>query len=132
MNYVNNKELISELIKYKETKVISERFGEMFLLIATNLSKKPNWSSYTWKDDMVQEAIYTCTKYIKNFDLEKSQNPFAYITQICSNSFKLFVKKQKKHAEIKDICYKEIESLEEQKNINRDRAIDYTVLKNKL
>lgn len=128
MKYITNKDLIPELELFKMTQKISEELGEMFYLIARNLSNKSNWSSYTWKEDMVQEAVFTCTKYIKNFDLNKSRNPFSYITQICSNSFKAYVKKQKKHSQIKDICYKEIDNLEERKNIWVNRGIDYTVL----
>jgi len=128
MNYITNKELLPVLAKYKETGVISEELGQMFYLIARNLSSKSNWASYTWKEDMIQEAVFTCTKYIKNFDSNKSKNPFAYITQICNNSFVAYVKKQKKHSNIKDTCYKEIDKLDEQNNIWIDKGIDYTVL----
>lgn len=132
MEYIKNKDLIPELAKCKELGKVTEELGSMFYLIAKNLSSKGNWSGYTYKDDMIQEAVFTCVKYIKNFDINKSNNPFAYITQICSNAFKAYVKKQKKHSDIKDTCYKEIESLEEQKNIWLSKAIDYTVLvKNK-
>jgi DNA-directed RNA polymerase specialized sigma subunit len=127
-NYVTNKQLLPILKKYKETGILSEELGKMFYLIARNLSHKSNWSSYTWKEDMIQEAVFTCTKYIKNFDSNKSQNPFAYITQICNNCFIAYVKKQKKHSNIKDTCYKEIDKLDEQNNVWINKSIDYTVL----
>jgi len=128
MDYIRNKDLIPVLAEYKRTGIISNQLAEMFYLIARNLSNKSNWSGYSWKSDLVQEAVLTCVKYIKNFDIDKSQNPFAYITQICSNSFKQFVKKQKKHSEIKDTCYKEVDRLEERVGTFNDRAIDYTIL----
>jgi len=128
MKYVTNKEILPVLSDYKESGIVSEELGQIFYLIARNLSSKGNWSGYTYKEDMVQEAVFTCTKYIKNFDPEKSKNPFAYITQICHNCFVAYVKKQKKHSNIKDICYKEIERLDEQNNIWIDKGIDYTVL----
>lgn len=130
MHYLKNKELIAELEKCKEIgpKYVSEKLGGMFYLIARNLIKKPNWSGYTWKDDMVQEAVLTCTKYIYNFDPNKSQNPFAYISQICNNSFKHYVDLQKRHSQIKNVCYMEIESLEEKNHTWIAKAIDYTVL----
>jgi len=132
MKYIKNSDLIPELEKMKANdNIISEELAEMFYLIAKNLSNKSNFISYTWKNDMIQESILTCVKYIKNFDLEKSQNPFAYITTICSHSFIAFIKKQKKHSHIKDVCYKEISRLEEQKNIWINKSIDYTILVDK-
>jgi len=129
MKYINNKDLIPELEKMKlNNDKISEELGKMFYLIARNLSNKSNYISYTWKQDMVQEAVFTCVKYIKNFNLEKSRNPFAYITTICNHSFIAYIKKQKKHSVIKDTCYKEIAKLEEQKNIWVNKSIDYTIL----
>lgn len=131
MKYITNKELIPVLDRYKKSGIVDDELGEMFYRIAKNLSNKANWSSYTWKEDMIQEAVFTCTKYIKNFDLKKSQNPFAYITQICYHVFVAYVKKQKKHSHIKDTCYKQIDRLDEQNNIWINKGIDYTVLVSK-
>jgi len=131
MKYIKNKDLIPELKKMKENNgIISEELAKMFYLIARNLSKKSNFVGYSrsWKNDMIQEAVFTCVKYIKNFDLEKSKNPFAYITTICSHSFIAFIKKQKRHSYIKDTCYKEISKLKETENINLNKSIDYTLL----
>ena len=102
--YVKNKDLIVEVIKFKEDGVASEELGQMLLAIATKLSTKGNFAGYTWRQDMISEAVLTCIKYLRNFKPEKSQNPFAYVTQICKNSFKAYIKKQKTHSLIKDTC----------------------------
>jgi len=104
-NYLSNKEILPEIIKYKETGVASERFGEIILTIATRLSTKPNFAGYTWKQDMISEATLTCLKYAKNFDSEKSENPFSYLTTICYNAFQAYLNKQDIHSVIKDECY---------------------------
>ncbi len=116
--YVTNKELLPEIIKFKETWCEEEKKGEpseelgrMILLIATRYADKGNFTNYTWKDDMIGDAVLTCLKYIKNFNPEKSQNPFAYITTICRNAFINHIKKQHRHSEIKDVCYKRHEIL---------------------
>ena len=127
MNYVNNKALLAELKIYKDSGKISDELGKMFILIATNLSKKSNWCAYTYRSDMVSEAILTIVKYIHNFNPEKSNNPFAYITQICTNSFKAFVKKEHKASDIKDVCYKEINNFQNQEDIWVNKGIDYTI-----
>lgn len=105
-NYVNNGELLLEIDDYQSTDVMSERLGEILLNIANQYSSKGNFSGYTWREDMVGEAVLTCVKYLKNFNREKSNNPFAYITQICYNSFVNYIKTQRKHSTIKDSLYK--------------------------
>jgi len=135
--YVNNKMLMEEIIKYKkeydeyengnrDLPGVSNELGEMIQSIANNLSNKGSFSGYSYKEDFISEAILTCLKYLKNFDPEKSNNPFAYITQICKNSFINFIKKQKKHSTIKHVCY----SLQDTYNDDHyaQKAIDYTLM----
>ena len=66
---------------------ITNYLGECFLKIATHLSYKPNFVNYMFKDDMVCDGIENCIQYINNFNPEKSQNPFAYFTQIIHYAF---------------------------------------------
>lgn len=129
-HYVRNADLIPEIEKYNETGVISEELGGMLLLIAKNLSNKGNFINYTWKDDMIQEAALTCCKYLKNFNLEKSKNPFAYITTICHHAFVNYINKQKKHSGIKDECFKMKELFVENDEslVHTNKSIDYTVM----
>ena len=127
--YVKNKDLIVEVIKFKEDGVASEELGQMLIAIATKLSTKGNFMSYTWRQDMISEAVLTCIKYLKNFNPDKSQNPFAYITQICKNSFKAYIKSQNKHGIIKDNCYKYYEMLvDSDQGLSMTKSCDYTVM----
>ena len=116
--YVTNKELLTEIKKYRETCIfnvdgkkkfikgkMSEALGEMILKISRGLCSKGNYSGYTWKEDMIAEGVLTVCKYIHNFDPEKSNNPFAYITQICNHAFKGYLKNQKKHTIIKNAMF---------------------------
>lgn len=127
-NYLSNKDLLPEIMKYKETGVPSEKFGEMLLKIATNLSNKPNFIKYTWRDDMISSAVLTCLKYSKNFDPDKQErpNPFAYITTICYNAFQAYLNNQKKHKQIKHECYNKQYLVDEG---DAWYSIDYTELK---
>ncbi len=128
-HYVRNKDLIPEIIKLGETELISEELGRMLLLIAKNLSNKGNFINYTWKEDMIQEAVLTCCRYLKNFDLNKSNNPFAYITTICNHAFVNYINKQKKHSEIKDKCFHNRDAVTEDEFMTYSyKAIDYTVM----
>ena len=59
----------------------------LFLKIANHLSFKPNFVNYMFKEDMISDGIENCVQYVHNFDPEKSQNPFAYFTQIIHYAF---------------------------------------------
>ena len=111
-HYVNNKEFLAALIKYREDKEIAELkglpkppipryIGECFLKIANHLSFKPNFVNYMFKEDMVSDGIENCVQYINNFNPEKSSNPFAYFTQIIHYAFLRRIQKEKKQLEIR-------------------------------
>jgi len=62
-HYVNNKEFLAALIKYREDKEIAvlqnkpkppipRYIGECFLKIANHLSFKPNFVNYMFKEDI--------------------------------------------------------------------------------
>jgi DNA-directed RNA polymerase specialized sigma24 family protein len=55
-----------------------------------------------FKDDMICDGIENCVQYIHNFDPQKSQNPFAYFTQIIHYAFLRRIQKEKKQLEIKN------------------------------
>jgi hypothetical protein len=128
-NYISNDDLLKEIIKYKESKVISEELGRMLLAIATNYSTKGNFVGYTWRADMCGDALLTCIKYLNNFDPKKSTNAFGYITQICKNSFKLYIKEQHKHSKIKDMCYNSKDLFKDdtytQKSVDYEKVLEY-------
>ncbi len=130
-SYINNDELLAEVIIFKKNGIATEELGKMLLSIANHYSTKGNFSGYTWKKDMVSEAVLTCLKYLKSFNPDRSNNAFAYITQICKNSFKAYIKNQKKHMEIKDVCYQRYNEIIEsgEYHFNQD-SIDYRIMAN--
>ncbi len=50
---------------------------------------------------MIGDGIENCVQYIHNFDPAKSNNPFAYFTQIIYYAFLRRIQKEKKQLEIK-------------------------------
>ena len=112
-HYVNNKEFLAALIKYREDReiaqlqdkprpVIPRYIGECFLKIANHLSFKPNFVNYMFKEDMISDGIENCVQYIHNFNPEKSRNPFAYFTQIIHYAFLRRIQREKRQLEIKN------------------------------
>ena len=111
-HYVNNKEFLMALIKWREDVEIAKLqdkpkppipryIGECFLKIANHLSFKPNFVNYMFKEDMISDGIENCVQYINNFNPEKSSNPFAYFTQIIHYAFLRRIQKEKKQLEIR-------------------------------
>ena len=116
-HYVNNKEFLQAMIEYKDRcdkadkrkrkrPPVTNYIGECFLKIANHLSYRPNFINYTFRDDMISDGIENCLQYLNNFNPKKSNNPFAYFTQIIYYAFIRRIQKEKKQANIK---YKMIE-----------------------
>jgi len=111
-HYVNNKEFLAAMVDYrkivnkskraKQTKPpVPDYIGECFLKIANHLSYRPNFINYTYRDDMISDGIENCLQYLDNFNPDKSNNPFAYFTQIIYYAFVRRIQKEKKQVTIK-------------------------------
>ena len=118
IHYIDNEKFLKEMVIYKreyneakskneELPMISEYLGDCFMKIAQRLSFRPNFINYAFKDDMISDGIENCVQYIKNFNPEKSSNPFAYFTQIIYYAFIRRIQKEKKQLYIK---YKTMQS----------------------
>ena len=111
-HYVKNADFLSALIDHKkacdvakEDGLIQPRIpnyiGECFLKIAEHLSRKPNFAMYTFRDEMISDGVENCIMYFRNFDPEKSKNPFSYFTQIIYYAFLRRIIKEKKQLYVK-------------------------------
>ena len=111
-HYVNNKEFLAAMVEYRKSVNRAKRkkqakppvtnyIGECFLKIANHLSYRPNFINYTYRDDMISDGIENCLQYLDNFNPDKSNNPFAYFTQIIYYAFIRRIQKEKKQAHVK-------------------------------
>ena len=102
--YVNSREFSDALRAYYESneEEIGEQLGDYIYKIATGLSYAPNFINYTYKEDMVGDAIYKMLLAVKNkkFNLESEYNPFSYFTTVAFHAFINRIKKEKKQREI--------------------------------
>lgn len=107
-NYVNNPDFYAAMVEYqKEIKLAEEQgkdkpqvpkyIAECISLIATRLSYKPNFINYTFREDMIGDGIENSLRYMHNFNPDKTQNPFAYFTQIIYYAFLRRIQKEKKY-----------------------------------
>ena len=111
-HYVNNKDFFAAMVDYKKSVNKAKRekqtkppvpdyVGECFLKIANHLSFRPNFINYTYRDDMISDGIENCLQYLDNFNPKKTNNPFAYFTQIIYYAFVRRIQKEKKQTTIK-------------------------------
>jgi len=117
IHYINNSEFSLAIVEYvkevtiaKETEeklpVVPDYIARSFLQIAENLSHKSNFIRYTYREEMVMDAVENCLKAIGNYNLEAATrsgkpNAFAYFTQITWYAFLRRIAKEKKQQDIK-------------------------------
>lgn len=106
-NYVDNKKLSKELGEWAKKSreqiacgdkpnKMTDYIAECVFLICNNMSYKSSFINYSYKEDMIGDAIENCVKYIKNFDIEKNNNAFGYISTIAYYAFIRRIKKENK------------------------------------
>lgn len=111
-HYVSNKDfyeamkerrklVLEALAEGKPKPKISNYIGECILQIANNLGKKKNFTRYSYKDEMVSDAVTICINYLDNFNPDLSTNPFSYFTQCCNYAFINRISAEKQHQYVK-------------------------------
>jgi hypothetical protein len=136
VHYIDNQKFLEEMVKYRNSVKLAkeegrtkpripEYVGSCFIMIAERLSRRPNFMSYTFRDEMISDAIENAVLYVDNFDPEKSSNPFAYYTQIVYYAFLRRIQREKKQLYVKYKCAElagatdEFEQLEGEDGITR-------------
>jgi 6-phosphofructokinase len=117
IHYVNNAEFSQAVVDYVKTvqeakknetrlPIVTDYIAQCFLRIAEGLSHKSNFIRYTYREEMVMDAVENCLKAIENYDIEAATrtgkpNAFAYFTQITWYAFLRRIAKEKKQQDIK-------------------------------
>lgn len=118
IHYVNNAKFSQAVVDYclelqaaKEARKndlpkVTNYIAECFLKISEGLSHKHNFIRYTYREEMVMDAVENCLRAIENYNIEaatRSGNPnaFAYFTQIAWYAFLRRIAKEKKQQDIK-------------------------------
>jgi hypothetical protein len=95
--YVEPKKFDEEIVRYYDSGILNDELAEMVNKIAHKLSYAPNFINYTYREDMVGDALIRMFKALmsKKYDREKGTNPFSYFTRIAFNAFRNRIKKEK-------------------------------------
>lgn len=117
IHYVNNKEFSEAVVQYcrrvqeatskgEELPVVPDYIAQSFLKIAEGLSHKSNFIRYTYREEMVMDAVENCLRAIKNYNIDAptrtgTPNAFAYFTQISWYAFLRRIANEKKQQDVK-------------------------------
>ena len=101
VHYVNSREFEDEIRNYYTTDVLSYKVCDSLNKIANGLSYAPNFLNYSYKEEMVGDAIVKMFSALKNkkFKIDCGFSPFSYFTTIAFHAFINRIKKEKKHHE---------------------------------
>lgn len=110
--YVSNKKFYQELKEYRPKALAAIDAGQprppipdyisyCIMKIAEKLASKPNFNSYSFKDEMIGDAVETCIRYLLLFNPDKSTQAFAYFTQTIKMAFIRRIKFEKRHFYVK-------------------------------
>jgi hypothetical protein len=118
VHYVDNKRFSQAVMDYvtmaneykergEDPPVVPTYIAECFLKISKGISNKPNFIRYTYKEEMIMDAVENCLTAIKNYDISTTTrggnpNAFGYFTLIAWRAFLRRLAKEKKQHEIKE------------------------------
>ena len=136
-HYVNNADFSAAVCAYvvesqnlkengHEANTIPHYIGDCILRIAEGVSHKPNFYSYTYREEMVMDGVENCVKAIHNYNIEAATrsgkpNAFSYFTKIIWFAFLRRIAKEKKQQDIKD---KYINECDVSGMLNNDSSFD--------
>lgn len=148
--YVDNKALLACLETYHEEKKARaeaglpepqkpEFAGKCIIDVCERLSTRWNFVNYTYRDELVGEAITNCTLAIDCFDPKKSRYPFTYLTIVAFRAMVRTILREKKQNYIKhknmarieiDMmdAIREIGALDGSTNLQQAREAHYHVI----
>ena len=134
-NYIDCNELHSEMKAYKDTGVISERLGQLFITITDHILGHSNFRNYTQvvREEMKSYALLLLIKYSHNCDAYQrdARQVFNYLTTVTFNAFKQVLQKYYKQLNLKkELEQKYLDMLAQEYDINikKDYIENFEVL----
>lgn len=141
VHYVDNDEMLAAWLAYQEERkkaqaegredpVVPRFLAECILKICHRTAYKHNFINYSFRDEMILDAIENCLRGINTFDPSYSKYIFSYYTTAAWNAFIRRIQKEAKEAAIKGkiICQMDIDDLVRQEHDNGEfqtNLIDY-------
>lgn len=116
-SYIDNEKLLEEFKTWRsgwdgnldDIPPPTRYMQKAFLEIPKRFATTSKFYGYTYKEDMIGDAIVNILRNFHKFNDRLSNNPFSYITQICYFTFLAFIQNERKQGYIKrmqllDLC----------------------------
>ena len=116
-HYVNNADFSAAVVEHvkevnkavandQQIPVVPNYVAECLLKISERLSHKSNFVRYTYREEMVMDAVENCLKALANYNVEAATrggkpNAFGYFTQISWYAFLRRIQKEKRQQDLK-------------------------------
>ena len=99
-HYVNSDDFRDQILKYYTTNNFTDDVADSINKIANRLAFASNFINYTYREEMVGDAILLMVKALtkRKFDPTKG-SPFSYFTRIAFNAFCNRIKEEAKNSE---------------------------------
>jgi hypothetical protein len=81
---------------------MTDKLALMIMKLTEKYALKGNWRNYSYREEMQGQAVLQLCQVALQFDESKSQNPFAFLTQISHNSFLRILNIEKKNQSLRD------------------------------
>ena len=134
-NYIDRTELHNEMKAYKDTGIISERLGQLFMIMTDHILGHSNFRNYTQdvREEMRSHALLLLVKYSHNCDAYQrdARQTFNYITTIVMNACKQVLQKYYKQQNLKrglETMYLQMLSNQFGINVKNDYIENFEVL----
>lgn len=108
VHYVDNNRLYQALIEYHRQpadengrRPISNEIGSAIVKICQGLSLAHNFRNYSYRDEMIDDAVENVIYAVPFFNPEKSKNPFGYFTLVAWRAFIRRIQAEQKQNYIK-------------------------------
>ena len=97
-NYVDPASMEKLIKTYYKTGILENELADMVQKIATRLGYAQNFINYSYKEEMIGDAIIKMMTALtrKRFKCSKGYNPFSYFTKVAYRAFQNRIKKEKK------------------------------------
>ena len=104
-DYIDRDRLHQLMRDYKDTGVISEELGKMFMIMTDHILGHSNFRNYTQavREEMKSYALLLLVKYSHNCDAYQrdARSVFAYVTTIIFNAYRQVLQKYYKQQNLK-------------------------------
>ena len=85
--YLKNSDLLKEVILCKAQGKLTDTAVQMFIMLAKKTSERLKYKNPKDREDCISSALEDLLRYWDRFDPNKSNNAFAFYTQITKNGF---------------------------------------------